>query len=94
MFDHIHPTLKIEFSEQLRSVMKFPSVYKEANTLVWLQTLSLQGPESAKEALAFCHSIKDPVFKVAAAMELGIDPITLNASEQEAALYLETDLGL
>lgn len=94
MLEHIHQALIIDFSEQLRSIVKFPWAYKEAKTMVWLQTLSLQGPESAEQALAFCQSLKDPVLKVAAAVELGIDPITLNASGEEAALYLENDLGL
>jgi hypothetical protein len=94
MLEHIHQALIIDFSEQLRSIVKFPSAYKEAKTMVWLQTLSLKGPDSAGQALAFCHSLNDPALKVAAAVELGIDPVTLNASGEEAALYLESDLGL
>jgi len=104
MFEHIHEELKIGFSEELRAIIKNQSVYIEckenqktfekAKVIIWLQTLSLRGPESADQALAFCHSINDPVLKVAAAVELGIDPVTLNASGEEAALYLESDLGL
>jgi hypothetical protein len=94
MFEHIHAALRIEFSVQLRSIVKFPNAYGQAKVIIWLQTLSLRGPESADQALAFCHSINDPVLKVAAAVELGIDPVTLNASGEEAALYLESDLGL